>query len=96
MTDKTPVDLDALDAFVANHAHVAICYDDCDGDRAILDAYPALSAELRRLRGLVREYAEARSEFKALAEARQDACEAIARLLTSERALAAAGKEIAK
>ncbi len=58
----------------------------------VLNAYPALSAELRRLRGLVREYAEAADE----PPASPDPGYISKREVRSLRALYDAGKEIAK
>lgn len=98
MTTPNPVDLDALDAIVANHTHDSLCYDECEAEKEVVDAYPALSAELRRLRGLVREYAEARQAWEDWKG--DDGDEALddvyGELDRAEEALYAAGKEIAK
>jgi hypothetical protein len=98
MTDKNPVDLDALDALYSTHECKFICSDGCERQEALFDAYPAMSEELRRLRGLVREYAEARQAWDdwAITDG-DDALESTySELDRTEEALYAAGKEIAK
>ncbi len=93
MTTPNPVDLDALDALHREHECMRICLDGCKLDESLHDAYPALSAELRRLRGLVREYASVIDVLRG-----PDAVSTAAwkRWEDALRALYAAGKEIAK
>jgi hypothetical protein len=59
---------------------------------ALRNAYPAMAEELRRLRGLVREYAEARDNCRVV----QSRSGEVSPLAAAGDALYAAGKEIAK